>query len=197
MQRVRVILGLGNPGDEYNNTRHNVGFQLLDYWVHSHGVPWVWEKRFEADCAVLDLPGVSRPVLCVKPRTYVNCSGRSAAAISRYYKFKPEQFCAVYDDISLAPAQAKISQKGSAGGHNGVADLIERLGSDFVRFRIGIGAKKHPGMDLKDWVLGRFTASEKENLEESFAEFTDGLRLLVQKGAESAMNQINIRTKAS
>jgi PTH1 family peptidyl-tRNA hydrolase len=197
MHRVRVILGLGNPGDEYRDTRHNVGFQLLDHWVQSCGVPWVWERRFESDCAVLDLPGISRPVLCVKPRTYVNRSGLAATSIARYYKFVPEQFCAVYDDIHLEPAQAKISLQGSAGGHNGVADLLERLGSGFVRFRIGIGAKKHPGMDLKDWVLGRFTAGEKDTLQDFFPQFTDGLQLLVQKGAESAMNQINIRNKAS
>ena len=195
MERVRVIVGLGNPGEEYRNTRHNAGFLVLDRIASGHKTPWVWERRFQADTALVEFG--RHPVVLVKPRTYVNRTGESAAAFARYYKIAQERFCAVYDDVGLEPGRIKLSASGGAGGHNGVADLLSRLGPDFHRLRIGIGAKADSRMDLKDWVLGRISTAEEETLESAFAAAEGALELLVTHGAERAMNRINTKSKAS
>lgn len=195
MERVRVILGLGNPGDEYRNTRHNVGFLALDQIASALNSPWVWERRFQADTSLVDLSG--HPVLLVKPRTFVNRSGETASLLARYYRYDADRFCAIYDDITLEPGRLKLAVSGSAGGHNGVSDLMNRLGPDFVRMKVGIGAKQNPRMDLKDWVLGKISSSEQSKLEEAFTTLHLGLELLVAQGSERAMNQINTKSKAS
>ncbi|MEM0967021.1 MAG: aminoacyl-tRNA hydrolase [Verrucomicrobiota bacterium] len=195
MNRVRIIAGLGNPGEEYENTRHNAGFLALDSFAASFDGRWVWEKRFQADTCLAELSGY--PVLLVKPRTFVNRSGDSLGALARYYKFGSDQFCVLYDDITLDPGRIKVSPSGSAGGHNGVADLLQKLGPDFVRFKIGVGGKSHPEMDLKDWVLGRISKDETPFLEESYQKVRAGLELLVAGGVERAMNECNTRSKAS
>lgn len=195
MDRVRVIVGLGNPGDEYKNTRHNAGFLLLDRLAAGFGRPWAVERKFQAETTVVEFGG--RPVLLVKPTTYVNRSGEAAAALARYYKFPDSRFCVAYDDITLDPGRVKLSAGGGAGGHNGVADLIDRLGNGFQRMRIGIGGKTDPRMDLKDWVLGRIAAGETELLEGAFEAAASGLELLVTQGVERAMNRINTKSKAS
>tara|TARA_R100000027_G_scaffold50104_2_gene38717 strand:- start:2182 stop:2769 length:588 start_codon:yes stop_codon:yes gene_type:complete len=195
MERVRVIVGLGNPGEEYRKTRHNVGFQLLDQIASAHNNPWVWERRFQADTCLVEF-GL-HPVLLVKPRTFVNRSGETAAALARYYRYPSTRFCAVFDDITLEPSRIKLSANGSAGGHNGISSMIDRLGSDFYRMRIGIGGKKHPQMDLKDWVLGKFSSAEENQMEEAYTHAHLGLELLVAQGVERAMNQINTKSKAS
>lgn len=195
MERVRVIVGLGNPGEEYRNTRHNVGFQLLDRIASSQNTPWVWERRFQADTSLVEFG--PNPVLLVKPRTFVNRTGESIGALSRYYRYSGERFCAVYDDITLEPGRIKLSANGSAGGHNGVSSLIQSLGSDFYRMRVGIGAKSHPKMDLKDWVLGKFSGSDEARMDEAYTQAHLGLELLVAQGIERAMNQINTKSKAS
>jgi len=195
MERVCVVLGLGNPGEEYRKTRHNAGFQALDHIAAVSGGLWVWEKRFRADTSLVDLGG--HPVLLVKPRTYVNRSGETAVALAKYYRFESPRFCVIYDDITLEPGRIKLSTSGSPGGHNGVADMIGRLGADFHRMRIGIGAKQNPRMDLKDWVLGKMTNHEEELLQQSLIHVHLGLELLVAGGVERAMNQINSKRKAS
>jgi PTH1 family peptidyl-tRNA hydrolase len=195
MERVRVIIGLGNPGEEYQKTRHNVGFLVLDQIASATGSPWVWERRFNADTCLVEFD--QNPVLLVKPRTFVNRSGESASALARYYRFHVSRFCAVYDDITLEPGRIKLSEAGSAGGHNGVGDLMNRIGSDFYRMRIGIGGKRNPQMDLKDWVLGKISPAEKNHLEGAYTNAHLGLELLVAQGIERAMNQINTKSKAS
>ncbi|MGE9291431.1 MAG: aminoacyl-tRNA hydrolase [Puniceicoccales bacterium] len=195
MERVRVIIGLGNPGEEYRKTRHNVGFLALDQIATANGTPWVWERRFQADTSLVDFG--QQPVLLVKPRTFVNRSGETASLLARYYRYPAERFCAVYDDITLDPGRIKLSASGSAGGHNGVSDLMNRLGSGFYRMRIGIGAKRHPQMDLKDWVLGKISNVEEEKLEDAYTQAHLGLELLVAQGIERAMNKINTKSKAS
>lgn len=195
MERVRVIVGLGNPGEEYRKTRHNAGFMALDRIASAHNVPWVWERRFQADTCLIDF-GL-HPVLLVKPRTFVNRSGETASALGRYYRYPDSRFCVVYDDITLEPGRIKLSVSGSAGGHNGISDLMNRLGPDFHRMRIGIGSKKTPHMDLKDWVLGKVSAAEEPLLDDAFTNAHLGLELLVAQGVERAMNQINTKSKAS
>ncbi len=195
MERVRVIVGLGNPGDEYRKTRHNAGFLLLDRMAAAHGRPWVRERKFQAETTVVEFGG--RPVLLVKPLTFVNRSGETVAALSRYYRYQPHRFCVVYDDITLDPGRIKLSVAGGAGGHNGVADLKARLGEGFHRMRIGVGGKPDSRMDLKDWVLGRIPAEEEPLYEEAFDAAASGLGLLVTQGVERAMNRVNTKSKAS
>ena len=127
----------------------------------------------------------------------MNRSGETVSALSRYYKYTPERFCAVYDDITLEPGRIKLSAAGSAGGHNGVADILNRLGSGFYRMRIGVGTKTDPRIALKDWVLGRIPSSDEKQMEEAYITAHQGLTLLVASGIERAMNQINTKRKAS
>ncbi len=195
MERVRVIIGLGNPGEEYRKTRHNVGFQALDAIALAHSSPWVWERKFQADTCLVELSG--NPVLLVKPRTFVNRSGETAQSLARYYRLEDRRFCVVYDDINLEPGRIKLSVAGSAGGHNGVGDLINRIGTEFFRMRIGIGSKTNKRMDLKDWVLGKIPPSEEKHFKEACTNVHLGLELLVAQGPERAMNQINTKSKAS
>ncbi len=195
MDRVRVIVGLGNPGDEYEKTRHNAGFRCLDRVASSQGRPWVRERKFQAETTVVEFSGL--PVLLVKPLTYVNRTGESVAALARYYKFPAERFCAVYDDITLDPGRVKLSTGGSAGGHNGVSDLIHRLGNGFHRMRVGVGGKPDSRMNLKDWVLSRFSLEEEPLLQEGLEAAESGLQLLVTQGVERAMNRVNTKSKAS
>lgn len=195
MERVRVIVGLGNPGDEYRRTRHNAGFLALDRLAEAHGRPWAAERKFQAETTVVEFGG--HPVLLVKPKTFVNRSGEAAAALARYYKFDGSRFCAVYDDITLPPGRVKLSVGGGTGGHNGIADLVNRIGNGFYRLRIGIGAKTEARMDLKDWVLGKISPAEEKPLEDAFAAAADGMERLVVHGAERAMNRINTKSKAS
>jgi len=195
MKNVRVIVGLGNPGGEYENTRHNAGFLCVDRIAASQGRPWVSERKFTAETTVVDFEG--SPVLLVKPKTYVNKSGEVLASLVRYYKFSGERFCAVYDDITLDVGRVKLSIGGGTGGHNGIADLVDRTGNDFHRMRIGIGGKPHPEMDLKDWVLGRFSKEEQTGLNQALESAAEGLRLLVSHGVERAMNRVNTKNKAS
>jgi len=117
MERVRVIVGLGNPGGEYEKTRHNAGFQCLDRIAAAHGRPWVRERKFQAETTVVEFGGC--PVLLVKPLTYVNRTGESVAALARYYKFPGARFCAVYDDITLNPGRVKLSTGGGATNSTG------------------------------------------------------------------------------
>jgi len=189
---IAVIAGLGNPGPKYRNSRHNVGFVLVDALARKFRCAWKLEARFEAEVATALLG--ERRILLVKPQTYMNASGRSLGAILRYHKFSPERLLAVYDDLHLTFGRVKLSVEGSAGGHNGVADLLERVGSGFARFRFGIGEKPHREMDLADYVLSRFDKAETDELERRMPDYLDQLQLVIDKGIEPAMNIINQRT---
>ena len=195
MERVRVIVGLGNPGDEYRNTRHNAGFLCLDRIAAGHSRPWVRERKFQAETTVVEFDGA--PVLLVKPLTYVNRTGESVASLARYYRFPANRLCAVYDDITLDPGRVKLSTGGGAGGHNGVSDLMNRLGNEFRRMRIGVGGKPDSRMNLKDWVLSLFSVAEEPLVQDGLEAAESGLKLLVTQGVERAMNRVNTKSKAS
>ena len=186
---IAVIAGLGNPGAEYVGTRHNVGFDVIDALAAECGVSWKLEKKFSAETARITLAGQS--VVLMKPQTYVNDSGRALGAWLRFFRKPASQAAVVYDEINLDLGRLKLSTRGSAGGHNGIASLLSEAGDGFVRYRIGIGGKIHPEMDLKDWVLGRFTESERATVTSRMPDYLSGLRLLVRVGAEAAMNQLN------
>lgn len=193
--RIQILAGLGNPGERYARTRHNVGFRFLDWLAAEERALWVVEKRFDALTALIDAGG--HPLLLVKPQSYVNNSGVPLASLARYFRHPPEAFAVAFDEINLEPGQVKLSSEGSDGGHNGVADLLRHLGPGFVRFRIGIGHRPDRRMDLKDWVLGKPTEEEDREITGRFADLREGLFLAVKAGVTPAMNRLNIRKKAS
>lgn len=189
---ISLVAGLGNPGRDYANTRHNLGWVVLEALAQKQGLSWQAKPSFEADIARWDYaPGRTRWL--VKPLTFMNDSGRSVAAVARYYKLSAAEIAAVYDDINIDVGLVKVSETGSAGGHNGVASLLEHLGPDFVRFRLGIGPKQPSAMDLKDFVLGKFTTDQNILIQQKLTYTIDGLELLLNRGASFAMNQLNRR----
>lgn len=185
-----LIAGLGNPGKEYENTRHNAGFLVLDTLAQKLGAD-LSERKHRALCGKAVIGG--QKVILLKPQTYMNSSGESIRAAADYYKVPPEDILVVYDDISLAPGQLRIRAKGSAGGHNGIKSIIAHLGTqEFPRVKVGIG-EKPPRMDLADYVLGHFSSGEKKNMEEAAKEAADAICEIVNVGIEQAMNDHNRR----
>ena len=185
-----LIAGLGNPGKEYENTRHNAGFLVLDTLAQKLGAD-LSERKYRALCGKAVIGG--QKVILLKPQTYMNSSGESIRAAADYYKVPPEDILVVYDDISLAPGQLRIRAKGSAGGHNGIKSIIAHLGTqEFPRVKVGIG-EKPPRMDLADYVLGHFSSGEKKIMEEAAKEEADAICEIVNVGIEQAMNDHNRR----
>lgn len=188
---IAVIAGLGNPGLKYRHTRHNVGFDLVERFALKYSATWKHESRFEADTAVILHAG--RKLMLIKPRTFMNASGRSLGAVLRYRRLPPESLLVVYDDLNLEVGRSKLSLYGSAGGHNGIADILTEAGTGFARFRIGIGGKPDKTMDLADYVLSRFSKNEQTLLEEQTPFFIEQMDLILSEGVEPAMNIINQR----
>lgn len=185
-----LIAGLGNPGKEYENTRHNAGFLVLDTLAQKLGAD-LSERKHRALCGKAVIGG--QKVILLKPQTYMNSSGESIRAAADYYKVPPEDILVVYDDISLAPGQLRIRAKGSAGGHNGIKSIIAHIGTqEFPRVKVGIG-EKPPRMDLADYVLGHFSSGEKKIMEEAAKEAADAICEIVNVGIEQAMNDHNRR----
>ncbi len=187
-----LVAGLGNPGRAYASTRHNAGFMLVDALAAKLGLAWQTQAAFEAETARWDL-APDHTVLLAKPLTFMNESGRSVQKIAAFHKVPPASIVVVHDDLNLALGSVKVSVSGSAGGQNGVADLIQRMGEGFVRYRIGIGPKSPPQMDLKDFVLAPFSSEQLTLFTQNIPHFTSGLRLLLEQGPDRAMNQLNRR----
>ena len=191
---IALVAGLGNPGREYEQTRHNFGFIVLDAFARKLGLAWQPQPQFEAHVARWEQArGVTW--LLVKPQTFVNESGRAVAALARFYKLIPASVIAVYDDLTIELGRVKVTVTGSDGGHNGVASLLAHLGDGFIRYRLGLGPKSHPQMDLKDFVLGRFSPAELTIVEKNLSQYLAGLQLLIDSGPAQAMNQLNRRDK--
>ena len=188
-----LIAGLGNPTKEYDKTRHNVGFSVIDVLADRYRID-ISEKKQKALCGRGVIEG--QKVLLLKPQTFMNLSGESIRAAADYYKIEPEEMIVIYDDISLDPGQLRIRLKGSAGGHNGIKNIIANLGTqDFPRIKVGVGAKP-PRMDLADYVLSRFGAGEQKLMEEAFGEAAEAAVMMMTDGAERAMNHFNAKKKA-
>lgn len=189
---VTLIAGLGNPGREYAGTRHNLGFAVVEALAAAEGLKWKKESRFEAHTARWDVrPGTTR--LLVKPATFMNDSGRALRALLDFHKAAVGDLIVAYDDLTIDTGLVKVSVRGSAGGHNGVASLLEHLGSGFVRYRLGINTPRPAEMDLKDFVLGKFSTEQTQIIDQKLNQFVDGLRLLINRGPAEAMNQLNRR----
>ena len=188
-----LIVGLGNPTKEYDKTRHNVGFSVIDVLADRYRID-ISEKKHKALCGRGVIEG--QKVLLLKPQTFMNLSGESIRAAADYYKIEPEEMIVIYDDISLDPGQLRIRLKGSAGGHNGIKNIIANLGTqDFPRIKVGVGAKP-PRMDLADYVLSRFGAGEQKLMEEACGEAAEAAVMMMTDGAERAMNHFNAKKKA-
>ena len=157
-----LLVCLGNPGKQYENTRHNIGFLTADELGRREGIK-INKLRYRALTGEIRVG--SQRVLVIKPQTYMNLSGQSVIEAMRFYKLKPEQVLVIFDDINLEPGQLRIRRKGSDGGHNGMKNIIYLSGSDqFPRIKLGVGKKPHPDYNLADWVLSRFTEKEQKDL---------------------------------
>lgn len=189
---ITAIAGLGNPGAAYTGTRHNMGFMLVDALAEAEGLTWKRDKRFEADLAEWRTGG--RRYLLIKPQTFMNESGRSIGAVARFYKWSPSQIVVAYDEVNVDFGRLKISLQGSAGGHNGIESLLRDFGNGFIRFRLGVGPKVPPQIDMKDYVLGKFPPDELSRIETVISRQLDGLKLLVRQGPEAAMQKLHQRS---
>ena len=188
---IAVIAGLGNPGLKYRNTRHNIGYTLVDQLATKYGATWKNEARFEAEVAVIQYE--ERKLMLLKPQTFMNASGRSLGTVMRYRKLSVESMLVIYDDLTLDLGRIKLSVNGSAGGHNGIADIMTQVGTGFARFRVGIGAKPHKEMDLADYVLSKFSKDELSILADRSPIFLDQIHLILNEGIKSSMITINQR----
>lgn len=184
--RIRAVIGLGNPGPEYEGTRHNVGFDLVDRLASSRGWKWRREHKLRAKVASGDAS-----LVLAKPLTYMNLSGNSAARIARRDRLDPDQILVVFDDVSLPLGKIRFRASGSAGGHNGIKSMIEYLGTaEFPRLKIGIGAAGSAD-GMVDHVLGRFAEEERDEIEKVLAKAADGVNCALSGGLEEAMNRFN------
>lgn len=186
-----IIAGLGNPGREYENTRHNIGFSVIDAIAGKYQITML-ERKHKAVIGKGYIDG--QKVILVKPLTYMNRSGESIREVTDYYKVDvTTQLVVVSDDISLDVGQLRIRKKGSAGGHNGLKNIIEHLGHEnFMRIRMGVSDKPQ-GYDLKDYVLGHFTDKEKKLLEETSGNAVEAVRMILQGNVDGAMNRYNTK----
>lgn len=186
-----IIAGLGNPTKEYENTRHNIGFMAVDALADKYDIR-VMDCRHRALLGKGMIGGTK--VVLVKPLTYMNLSGEAIRAVVDYYKVDAaSELIVIYDDISLDVGQLRIRKKGSAGGHNGIKNIIANLGDDtFLRIKIGVG-EKPKGYDLADYVLGHFNREEQEIMAESLEKVDGAVSLMIEGGVDMAMNQYNVK----
>ncbi len=185
---MKIIAGLGNPGSEYENTRHNAGFKVIDVLSDRYDIPI---KGFENHCLTGKGMIEGEKVFLIKPQTYMNLSGVAVRAMLDYYDKTPGDLIVIYDDIDLSTGRLRVRSKGSAGGHNGIKNIINQLNvSEFDRVRVGVGAKPVGG-DLINWVLGHFPAEEIPVMEEAYSKAADAVADIVAGGVEHAMNRYN------
>ncbi len=184
-----LIVGLGNPGMQYENTRHNIGFMTVDSFMKAQGGEFNKTKMQSVlgECKV-----DKNRILIAKPQTYMNNSGTAVSAIVKFYKIPLDRLIVICDDINLDVGKIRIRRKGSDGGQKGMRDIIELLGDDNIcRIKLGVGKKPHPDYDLADWVLSKFLKEEYKNLQSALEKTVDALTEITTKGIDSAMNRFN------
>lgn len=184
-----IIAGLGNPGSDYENTRHNIGFMTIDTLCEKYKLSC---KKVKFKSLTCDAMIGGKRCLIMKPTTFMNKSGEAVTEAMSFYKIPPERTIIVYDDISLDPGKLRIRRKGSDGGHNGMKNIIYLSGKDtFPRIKMGVGAKPHPDYSLADWVLGHFKKEDGEALEACMKNACESIELMVQDKINEAMNKHN------
>ena len=184
-----LIVGLGNPGKEYEKTRHNAGWRAIDVLADKLGCK-IDKAKFQGLYSQTKYAGGKLYLL--KPLTYMNLSGRSVLQLSAYFHVPPQRIIVLFDDISLEPGRLRIRADGSAGGHNGIKSIIAEIGSqDFPRVKIGVGAKAHPEQDLADWVLSAFSASDEKALASALDRAADAALCIIDKGVPETANRFN------
>jgi PTH1 family peptidyl-tRNA hydrolase len=185
-----IIAGLGNPTKQYEGTRHNAGFRVIDKIADDYGIS-INKKEFKGLCGSGYIEG--QKVLLLKPQTFMNLSGESIRAAADFYKVEPEDVIVIFDDISLDVGQLRIRAKGSAGGHNGIKSIIAHLGSqEFPRIKVGVG-EKPSGWDLADYVLGKFSGDDLAKINDAAADASKAVKLMLTDGISAAMNQYNAK----
>ena len=184
-----LLVCLGNPGRDYENTRHNIGFMAADELARREGVK-LNKLRYRALTGEVQVGG--QRVLVLKPQTYMNLSGESVKLAGGFYKIPPERVLVISDDVALPLGKLRIRAGGSAGGHNGLKNIIAHLGTDqFPRIRVGVGAPAHPEHEMIDWVIGRFTPQEKKVADEAAARAVDAALAVIGCGVSEAQNRFN------
>lgn len=184
-----IVVGLGNPGKQYDHTRHNIGFSAVDYIAQKLSVQ-LKKLKFSALYERCEISNKS--VLLVKPQTYMNNSGEAVAAAARFYKVPVDKIIVISDDISLPCGVLRVRKKGSAGGHNGLKSINRHLGSEeYPRIKIGVGEKPNPEYDLADWVLSTFSSMEEKAIEKRFPDVLHAVEHILNGDFETAMNQCN------
>ena len=184
---MKIVVGLGNPGSQYKETRHNIGFQVVDELARRWNAG-AWKKRYEAEVSEHRAIG---PVLLVKPQTYMNLSGTAVREAAKFYKTPPAEIVVVHDDLDLPAGRLRIRERGGSGGHRGIESILTQLGSDeFVRVRFGVG-RPPSGWDSADYVLGRFAPEEQDLIREAVTKAADAIEMILKEGAAPAMNRYN------
>ena len=184
-----LIVGLGNPGPKYENTRHNMGFLTVDLLAEKAGVK-LNKVKFKAAYNILNFAGCK--CLVMKPQTYMNLSGEAVREAVQFYKIPADHVLVIYDDISLPVGKLRVRPSGSAGGHNGIKNIIAHLGTqEFPRVKIGVGAPSGGGDEMIDWVIGAPSQAERKILAESFEKAIGAAECIIQKGCQQAMNSFN------
>jgi PTH1 family peptidyl-tRNA hydrolase len=190
VERILVV-GLGNPGTQYEKTRHNVGFNAIEQLLpHLEGAKT--KNKFDGELIMGELFG--KEVILLRPQTFMNNSGQCVGAVARFYKIKPQDVYVIFDDVSLNPGQLRIRPKGSPGGHNGIKSLIVHLGTDaFMHVKVGVGAKPHPDYDLADWVLANPSGEDKEKIDGVLEKMPALFRSFFSESLDRTMNKFNLR----
>ncbi len=174
-KKTYLIAGLGNPGTKYNNTRHNIGFMVLDYIAEKNNAD-KWKSAFNADTSSFILPNGDKAIL-LKPKTFMNLSGESVQAAIKFYKLEPENLIVVHDELDIPTGEVKIKQGGGSAGHNGIKSIDKLVGNNFHRVRIGINHPRELGleMDVSDWVLGKFSSPELKAIKPAIENANDAI----------------------
>lgn len=184
-----LLVCLGNPGKQYENTRHNIGFLAADALEKRYDVK-INKLRYRALTGEVRIGG--QRVLVIKPQTYMNLSGEAVKLAGGFYKIPPDHVLVISDDVSLPLGKLRIRAGGSAGGHNGLKNIIAHLGTDqFPRIKVGVGAPAHPDHEMVDWVIGSFTPQERKTVDEAIAKVLDAVECLIEKGVSEAQNRYN------
>ena len=184
-----LIVGLGNPGDKYDGTRHNAGFWAVDA-LADQGRFQVTRVKFKALTAQAEVGG--QGALVMKPATYMNLSGEAVGEAARFYKLPPDHVLVFSDDVDLPLGRLRIRTGGSAGGHNGLKSIIQHLGTDqFPRIKLGVGGKPHPDYDMADWVLGKFTGEDKKKMDQAVERAAEAIECILKDGLDRGMSRFN------